>query len=215
MRPSIAESSKRWRQASRRGAAVVEFALTAPILFMLFMAAIEMSRANMLMHTSSIAATEAARRGIIAGATAAEVRDKALSELKAVGVVDAMVEVLPRDIVDETPQVTVNLHIPVTTRNGYGLARLFLGKEIFKSVTLQREGDFDAATTEATVRDGIQTSTWVEPAPAAPGNGNSQGQVAQNNSGNGNSGNGNSGGGNSGSGNSGGLLGFLRSLLGH
>lgn len=232
--PSSVESSKRLRRSSRHGAAAVEFALTAPILFMLFMSAIELSRANMLVHTSSIAATEAARRGIIAGATATEVRDKALSELKAVGIVDAVVEVLPKDIVDETPQVTVNLHVPVSTRNGYSLARLLLGKEVFKSVTLQREGDFDATAAETPTRDGIQTSTWVETTPARPGNssntpaatnansgnnnsagGNSgNGNAGNGNSGNGNSGNGNSGNGNSGNGNSNsGGSNALRSLL--
>ena len=98
----------------RRGAATVEFALTAPILFALVLGAVEFSRANMLVHTASIAATEAARRSIIPGATASEVRLKALDELEMVGIVDATVSLDPPEIVDDTTQVHVDLTVPVT-----------------------------------------------------------------------------------------------------
>lgn len=140
----------------RRGAAAVEFAMTAPILFTLVLGAIEFSRANMLVHTTSIAATEAARKSIVAGATASDVRLKALEELRAVGVVDATVTLEPTSIDDDTTQVTVNLTVPVSLRNGYGLSRVFLGRQIFKSVTLQREGKSEAIGAEAAQRDGMQ-----------------------------------------------------------
>jgi Flp pilus assembly protein TadG len=144
--------------AARRGAAAVEFALTAPILFILVLGAVEFSRANMLVHTASIAATEAARRSIVAGATASDVRLKALDELDNVGIVDATVDVAPATIVDDTSQVTVNLTVPVTMRNGYGLSRVFLGKQVFKSVTLQREGKTEVLGTETIRSDGIQVA---------------------------------------------------------
>jgi Flp pilus assembly protein TadG len=141
---------------ARRGATTVEFALTAPILFALVLGALELSRANMLVHTASIAATEAARRSIIPGATANEVRLKALDELARVGVVDASVAVDPPEIVDDTAQVTVNLTVPVSMRNGYGLSRVFLGASIFKSVTLQREGVSVDVASEQVQYDGVQ-----------------------------------------------------------
>jgi Flp pilus assembly protein TadG len=137
----------------------VEFALTAPILFGLVLGAIEFSRANMLVQTASIAATEAARKSIIPGTTAAEVRLKALDELSAVGVLDATVNVDPPEIVDDTTQVTVNLSVPVNGRNGYSLSRIFLGKQVFKSVTLQREGKTEEVTTEQVRKDGMQAAT--------------------------------------------------------
>jgi Flp pilus assembly protein TadG len=140
----------------RHGAVVVEFALTAPILFALILGAIELSRANMLVHTASIAATEAARRGIVPGATSSEVRLRALDELRAVGVVDATVTVEPATIDDDTTQVCVSLKIPVTLRNGYGLSRLFLGKQVFKSVTIQREGATEDIESETAPRDGVR-----------------------------------------------------------
>jgi Flp pilus assembly protein TadG len=176
---------------ARRGASAVEFALTAPILFILVLGAVEFSRANMLVHTTSIAATEAARRSIIAGATVAEVRLKALDELDNVGIIDATVEVQPAEIVDDTTQVTVNLSVPVTMRNGYGLSRVFLGKQVFKSVTLQREGKTEELTAETIQYDGMQV------APNTGGNGNSGNNGGGN--GNGNNGNGNGNGGGNGS----------------
>lgn len=186
------------RQNRTRGAAAVEFALTAPILFALVLGAVEFSRANMLVHTTSIAATEAARRSIVPGATVSEVRLKALSELANVGVVDATVDVSPAEILDDTTQVTVKLTVPVTLRNGYGLSRIFLGKKVFKTVTLQREGQMEDVNTEGVQQDGIQTATGSE----TYGNTNGSSGNGDGN-GNGNSGNGSSSSSNSGSGSSG------------
>jgi hypothetical protein len=132
--------------------------MTAPILFALVLGAVEFSRANMLVHTASIAATEAARKSIVAGSTAAEVRLKALDELRMVGVVDATVTVDPAEIVEDTTQVTVNLTVPVSLRNGYGLSRIFLGRQVCKNVTLQREGKTEEVSTEAVRPDGVEKS---------------------------------------------------------
>jgi hypothetical protein len=185
----------------RRGAAAVEFAMTAPILFALVLGAVEMSRANMLVHTTSIAATEAARRSIVAGATVNEVRLKALDELENVGVVDASVEVLPATLTDDTTQVTVNLTVPVSLRNGYGISRVFLGKQIFKSVTLQREGKTEEVASETARYDGIQVASSSR-SEEGGGSGNSGSGNGNSGNGNGNSGSSNSGNGN-GNGNSG------------
>lgn len=148
--------------ALRRGATAVEFALTAPILFMLVLGAIEFSRANILVHTASIAATEAARKSIVPGATSAEVRQAALDQLAIVGIRDATITTEPADIVEDTPQVTVNLSVPVSMRNGYLLPRVFLGRSVFKSVTLQREGKSANVGDEAVQSDGMQGSLQGE-----------------------------------------------------
>ena len=44
----------------------------------------------------------------------------------------------------------------MTLRNGYGLSRFFLGKTIFKSVTLQREGVSVDVASEQVQNDGVQ-----------------------------------------------------------
>ncbi len=126
-------------RSGRRGTTTVEFALTAPILFMLLMGSIEFSRANMLMHTVVVAATEGARRSIIPGATAAECRQAVVSELATVGFTSAEVVIEPVAIRADTPEVTVHVSVPMTGENGFVLPRFLTGARIDKSVTLQRE----------------------------------------------------------------------------
>jgi Flp pilus assembly protein TadG len=151
-------ANARRAKSSRYGATTVEFALTAPILFLLVFGAIEFSRANMLVHTASIAATEAARRSIIPGATAADCQRAAQAELGALGISESTVEIDPPEINDDTTQVTVNLSVPLTMRNGYVLPRIFLGKQVAKSVTLQREGKWEDAASEKVKKDGVKES---------------------------------------------------------
>ncbi|MBX3425181.1 MAG: pilus assembly protein [Pirellulales bacterium] len=143
------------RRSRRRGATTVEFALTAPLLFMMVLGAIEFSRANMLLHTSSIAATEAARASIIPGATVAEVRAAGQQQLNLIGVTEATFTIEPAEILPDTKQVTVNLSVPVNLRNGYLLPRVFLGRSVFKSVTLQREGATAETGSESAPKTGI------------------------------------------------------------
>lgn len=148
--------NRRLARRVRRGATAVEFALTSPILFALCMGAIELSRANMLLNTTAIAATEAARKSIVDGATAADVKAAAMRELGVAGIQTANVVMDPTDIVEDTKQVTVSLTVPVGGKNGYTLARLFLGKAIFKSVTLQREAKTVDSGSESGIRDGLR-----------------------------------------------------------
>ena len=125
--------------ANRRGVTTVEFAMTAPLLFLLLFAGIEFSRANMLLHTAAIAATEGARRGIISGATADECHQAAAAELTAVGVSNANIVVEPEVITDETQMISVGVIIPMDTSNGYVTPKFFLGKDAIKVVSITRE----------------------------------------------------------------------------
>lgn len=124
---------------TRSGATTVEFALTAPLLFLLFFAGIEFSRANMLLHTAAIAATEGARRGIISGATADECQQAAVNELGTIGVRNAKVIVSPSTINDDTEMISVGVMIPMDLSNGYVTPRFFLGKKVIKVVSITRE----------------------------------------------------------------------------
>jgi Flp pilus assembly protein TadG len=101
---------------------------------------LEFSRANMLVHTITLAASEGARRGIVPGATAAECRSAAVAELTVIGVRGATVTVTPSVITDATTAVTVAITAPLDGANSYLLSRFFLGKSVSKSVTLEREG---------------------------------------------------------------------------
>lgn len=154
-----AAENRRTVRSSRRGAAAVEFAMTAPILFALFMSAIEFSRANMLTHTAAIAATEAARKAIIPGAVAADASSAAMRELGIAGISEATVQLDPPVINDAVDQVTVSLTVPLGGRNGYTMAKIFLGKELTKSVTLQREGKTVHVSSETVKKDGVRNRT--------------------------------------------------------
>ncbi|TWT30305.1 TadE-like protein [Posidoniimonas corsicana] len=123
----------------RRGATIVEFALTAPILLMLVFAGIEFSRANMLLHTAAISATEGARKGIVSGATAKDVKEAAFAELQPLGIRSARVIVKPDEINPETDMITVGVCVPLTTDNFYMTPKFFLGEDVIKVVSITRE----------------------------------------------------------------------------
>ena len=57
---------------NRTGATAVEFAIVAPVFFLILFAMFEFSRVNVLRHTADNAAYEASRVAIIPGATAAD-----------------------------------------------------------------------------------------------------------------------------------------------
>lgn len=132
----------------KRGVTTVEFALTAPILFLLVFGGIELSRANMLMHTADIAVMAAARQGIVPGATNADCVAAAQAELDIAGITSFNLEVNPTQMNNGTTQVTANLTVPVNGKNGYFLPQFFVGRSVFKTVTLQREGKHESIDNE-------------------------------------------------------------------
>ena len=84
-------------RSKRKGVAAVEFAITAPILFLIFFAMIEFARFNMIRHGIDSAVYEGARRGIVPGATADDVTLSAEAILRAVSTTNATVTVVPAE----------------------------------------------------------------------------------------------------------------------
>lgn len=123
----------------RRGVTTVEFAIVAPILFLMVFAGFEFSRANLLVNTAHIAAVEGARRGIIPGATASECIQAAQDELDIIGVKVSNVTVSPNPLTRDDTEVTVNVSVPMTGQNGFAVPRFFLGKTLQTNATLLRE----------------------------------------------------------------------------
>ncbi len=124
---------------TRRGAALVEFAVVGPVFFLFTFACIEFARVNMLHNTAEIAATEGARAGVIPGATASSCIAVANSELSVLGVTGQTITVNPATITDTTASVRVNITIPLTVANGYVITSFFLGKSITTSLELRKE----------------------------------------------------------------------------
>lgn len=128
----------RSRSRKRRGATTVEFAICAPILFMFTFASLEFSRVNMIRQTVENAMYEGCRRGIVPGATAQDCRDSAQEVLNAIAVTNTSITVNPSVIVEDTPEVTVSIVVPVSD-NSWVAPLFFGGLEISNSMTLRRE----------------------------------------------------------------------------
>ena len=101
----------------RTGVAAVEFALTVPILFAFLFAALEFTRGFMMLHTADNAAYEGARRGIVPGATSAQVQAEVQRVMGAVGARNVNIEVNPTTITNETDVVTVNVSVPMNSNS--------------------------------------------------------------------------------------------------
>ena len=104
---------KRRKKNCRRAAAVVEFAVTAPLLFLLIVVSVEFTRLSILRHNADNAAYEAARHVIVPGATEQEAKDVAEALLSAVGVQVSTVTVDPTPIEESTASVTVTVEVPM------------------------------------------------------------------------------------------------------
>jgi Flp pilus assembly protein TadG len=131
---------RRKRSTARRrsGAVVVEFAVCVPILFLFFFAALEFSRVNMIRQTIENATYEGSRRGIVPGATSADCRNSAELVLNTVSTNDATITVTPSVITPETPQVTVEITVPIES-NSWIAPFFFKNKSLNNSMTMQRE----------------------------------------------------------------------------
>lgn len=79
----------------RRGAALVEFAVVAPVLFLLILGMIEFGRMVMVQQILTNASREGARRAILEDATAPEVESSVSDYLTSTSVSGATVTVTP------------------------------------------------------------------------------------------------------------------------
>ena len=126
------------KPAGRRGAFTVEFALTVPLLFLIFFGLIEFCRFNMVRHGVDSAVYEGARRGIVPGARASDVQTATKRILDAVSVIGATIEVEPAVITSDTQTVTVTVAVPFN-RNGWVVPKFLKDTTLERSCTLSRE----------------------------------------------------------------------------
>ena len=129
-------AAKKYRQ--RQGAAMIEFAIVAPLLFLFFFAAFEFCRAAMVRHTVDNAVYEAARVAIIPGATAAEARDTATRILSSIALNNATINIQPTVINRDTEDVTVTITVPYD-QNSF-VPHQFVGGDYVGQLTMVREG---------------------------------------------------------------------------
>ncbi len=123
---------------TRKGAFTVEFALVSSIFFMVLTASFEFSRIYYARHCLDQASYEAARVGIVQGATAAEVENRARGILAAAGVKPLSVTVNPSVFTETTQTVTVTVTCNVTD-NSWIPGRFFMEPIISGTTTLDHE----------------------------------------------------------------------------
>lgn len=98
----------------RRGAAIVEFALVMPVLFLLLIGIIEFGRALMVQQVLTNASREGARRAVIESATADEVEQLVRDYLATARVSGATISIEPTPLADLGfgDAVTVDVSVP-------------------------------------------------------------------------------------------------------
>ena len=87
--------AKRGQRVSRRGVAAVEFALVAPVFFLVVLGIIEFGRMAMVQQVLTNAAREGARVGVLDGSTKSKVVNAASQYLDGAALRTATVEVSP------------------------------------------------------------------------------------------------------------------------
>ncbi len=119
---------------ARNGTVTVEFALVAPVLFVLFLGSIEITRLNFIRHTASNAAYEGVRKAIVPGGKAADAVAAATNLLNAVRCGNGATV----NIAETATQITATVRIPVN-QNSWGIGRFSGGMTIQQSCTMARE----------------------------------------------------------------------------
>lgn len=120
----------------RTGAVLVEFAIVAPMFFVLILGAFEFGRLNVIRHTADNAAYEAARHAIVPGATSAEAVAEANRILNIVGTRGARISVNPTVLGPDVNTVTVTVEVPMAP-NGWIVPR-FTSASTMRSVATMR-----------------------------------------------------------------------------
>lgn len=120
----------------RHGAALVEFALVGPLLFLFMLASLEFSHLTTLRNTANNAAYEAARVAVVPGATSSEADREARRILGVVGVRNYDLQV--SDVNPGSNEVTVTINIPYAN-NALSVPLFLKNSHIRSQSTLRTE----------------------------------------------------------------------------
>jgi Flp pilus assembly protein TadG len=138
---------RRWRRsrrlANRCGAAAVEFAIVAPVFFLLVIGMIEVGRAMMVQQVLINASRVGARQAVTAGATASAVQTAVMDYATSVAVPSVSVTVTPDPVAAKSGD-TMTVTTSVNYNNVSWLASpWFLGGKTLTSTSKMRKEGFD------------------------------------------------------------------------
>ena len=134
-------SPNRLQRRARRGAALVEFAVVAPILMLILLGTIEFGRVMLLKNSVTAAAREAAREATLPSSTEQTVTDAATNYTDQVSPETATVSISPLLIsVEAGDMITVTVTIPASAISPLGSTWMGENFQVGSSASMRREG---------------------------------------------------------------------------
>ena len=130
--------------AVRRGAALVEFALVAPIFLLSVVGAVEFGRAIMVQEALTNASREGARVGILDGALSSDVTSAVNSYLAGMSISNATTTVVPTD----PGTYAAGTQVTVTVSIGYNSVTWVPSPWFLKNKTLSAATSMDRQSTQ-------------------------------------------------------------------
>jgi Flp pilus assembly pilin Flp len=129
----------RRRRKNRRGAAVVEFAVVAPLFFLLVFGMIEYGRMVMVQQVLVNASREGARVGVLDNATAADVQERVNAYLTSANINGATITLDPADPGSAPSGGSISVTVSVPFQQVSWLpGPLFLGGRQLTATTVMR-----------------------------------------------------------------------------
>jgi len=126
----------------RRGAAAVEFAIVAPLFFLLVMGMIEYGRMVMVQQVITNASREGARRAVLDGATTAAVQSTVTNYMTSAKITSPTVTVTPNPpsgAASGSP-ITVTVSIPFSQVSWLPTPMYLGAKTLTATTVMRREG---------------------------------------------------------------------------
>ena len=131
---------KHQKKGERRGVAAVEMAVCLPVLFLIFFGSIDLIRYNLLRNIVAHATYEAARTGIVEGATIEEVSATVAAELAPFGKdLDYELAMTPNSLPDDDDdEMTITLTCDIR-KGGWFVSGFITGDTIEETMTVLME----------------------------------------------------------------------------
>jgi Flp pilus assembly protein TadG len=130
----------------RQGAAAVEFAVVAPLLFLVIVGAIEFGRAMMSLELLSNAARQGARTGVLASSSNSTITSAVNTSLANAGITGAnspTIKVNGQSVDASTAvtgdQITVTVSVPASNITWLPVSWFLSGKTLSQTVVMRRE----------------------------------------------------------------------------
>lgn len=125
----------------RRGAAAVEFAIIAPLLFMLLLGSIELSRGFMVQQVLTNASRVGARQATTVAATESAVTDDVESYAESMGITGVGVAVDPSPAsAGAGDEVSVTVSVPYSSVTWLPVPKFMHGKTLTATSVMRKEG---------------------------------------------------------------------------